>query len=92
MKKATSTKGFTLIELLVIIAIIELLLAIIIPSLKATKEAGMRAVCISNFKGLSLAFNVTFSPNFQRLQPDNPDLIRCIKGVCGGVGWAAGTY
>lgn len=49
-------KGFTLIELLVVIAIIALLVAIIIPSLKAAKELASSAVCVSNEKQLLLAW------------------------------------
>ena len=54
MKK--TDRGFTLIELLVVIAIIALLLAILIPSLKAAKELASGAVCLSNQKQLSLAW------------------------------------
>jgi prepilin-type N-terminal cleavage/methylation domain-containing protein/prepilin-type processing-associated H-X9-DG protein len=55
-------KGFTLIELLVVIAIIALLLAILIPSLKAAKEIASGAVCLSNQKQLSLAW-VSYAEN-----------------------------
>ena len=49
-------KGFTLIELLVVIAIIALLLAVIIPSLRAAKELAAGAVCVSNERQLSIAW------------------------------------
>lgn len=49
-------KAFTLIELLVVIAIIAMLLAIIVPSLKAVKEYASVANCLSNQKNLALAF------------------------------------
>lgn len=49
-------KGFTLIELLVVIAIIALLLAIILPSLRAAKELASGAVCVSNQRQLCLAW------------------------------------
>ncbi|MHC5155155.1 MAG: type II secretion system protein [Planctomycetota bacterium] len=52
MKAVKSKKGFTLIELLVVISIIALLLAVIMPSLKRAKEAGMRIMCLSNLKSL----------------------------------------
>jgi prepilin-type N-terminal cleavage/methylation domain-containing protein/prepilin-type processing-associated H-X9-DG protein len=53
-------KAFTLIELLVVIAIIALLLSIIVPALKAAKEAARRVVCQSNLKSVSLA-NSTYA-------------------------------
>jgi prepilin-type N-terminal cleavage/methylation domain-containing protein/prepilin-type processing-associated H-X9-DG protein len=49
-------KGFTLIELLVVIAIIALLLAIILPSLKAAKELATGAVCVNNQKSLATSW------------------------------------
>lgn len=50
MKKKT---GFTLVELLVVIAIIALLLSILLPALRAAREHGKRAVCLSNLKQLT---------------------------------------
>jgi len=52
----SKTKGFTLIELLVVIAIIALLLALLIPVLRSAREAGQRAVCLSNLRQLTLAW------------------------------------
>ncbi|MHC4352206.1 MAG: prepilin-type N-terminal cleavage/methylation domain-containing protein [Planctomycetota bacterium] len=48
-------KAFTLIELLVVIAVIALLLALLIPALRAAKEQGQRAVCLSNLRQLTTA-------------------------------------
>ena len=48
--------GFTLIELLVVIAIIALLMAILLPALKAAREQGKRAVCLNNLRQLTLAW------------------------------------
>ncbi len=49
-------RGFTLIELLVVIAIIALLLALLFPVLRSTREAGHRTVCLSNLKQLTIAW------------------------------------
>lgn len=48
--------AFTLIELLVVIAIIALLMAILMPALKAAREHGNRAVCLSHLRQLNLAW------------------------------------
>jgi prepilin-type N-terminal cleavage/methylation domain-containing protein len=54
--KIVNPKGFTLIELLVVIAIIALLLALLFPVLRSAREAGQRAVCLSNLRQLTLAW------------------------------------
>lgn len=59
-------KGFTLIELLVVIAIIALLLAIILPSLRAAKELASGAVCQNNQKQLCLAW-IAYSEDYDAL-------------------------
>ena len=53
-------KGFTLIELLVVIAIIALLMAILMPTLRAAKESARRVVCLNNVKTLGFA-NVLYA-------------------------------
>jgi len=47
-------KGFTLIELLVVVAVIALLIAILMPSLAAAREAAKGAVCLSNTRSVGL--------------------------------------
>jgi prepilin-type N-terminal cleavage/methylation domain-containing protein/prepilin-type processing-associated H-X9-DG protein len=46
--------GFTLIELLVVIAIIALLIALIVPGLAGSREAGRRIACASNLRQYSI--------------------------------------
>src|SRR5690242_20110554 len=49
------TTGFTLVELLVVIAIIGVLVALLLPAIQASREAGRRSNCIDNMKQVALA-------------------------------------
>jgi prepilin-type N-terminal cleavage/methylation domain-containing protein/prepilin-type processing-associated H-X9-DG protein len=53
-----SRKAFTLVELLVVIAILALLLAVMLPSLRAAKEAAKSMVCKHRLGQLAIAWNV----------------------------------
>jgi len=59
--------GFTLIELLVVIAIIAVLLAILIPTIRAAREQARRAICLSNLKQLTTAWLAYADDNDGRL-------------------------
>jgi prepilin-type N-terminal cleavage/methylation domain-containing protein len=50
-------RGFTLIELLVVIAIIAVLMGILMPALRAVREQGKRAACLSHVKNLILGIH-----------------------------------
>jgi prepilin-type N-terminal cleavage/methylation domain-containing protein/prepilin-type processing-associated H-X9-DG protein len=64
--------GFTLVELLVVIAIIGVLVALLLPSIQAAREAGRRAQCLNHVKQLSLGLlnyestNNAFPPGSER--------------------------
>lgn len=55
-----SQQAFTLIELLVVISIIVLLLAILMPSLSAAREAAKQTKCLSNVKSMGVGSQMYF--------------------------------
>ena len=67
------TRAFTLIELLVVIAIIAVLMAILMPSLRAAKDHARRLHCVSNVKTLSLAWFMYKDDNDDKLVGGHTD-------------------
>lgn len=63
------TKAFTLIELLVVIAIIAVLMAILMPTLRAAKDHARRIHCVSNVKTLALGWFMYQDDNDGELVP-----------------------
>jgi prepilin-type N-terminal cleavage/methylation domain-containing protein/prepilin-type processing-associated H-X9-DG protein len=59
--------GFTLIELLVVIAVITVLIALLVPSLRAARDQAHRAVCLSHLKQLTTAWMTYADANNGRL-------------------------
>jgi prepilin-type N-terminal cleavage/methylation domain-containing protein/prepilin-type processing-associated H-X9-DG protein len=65
-------RGFTLIELLVVIAIIALLLAILMPSLRAAKDQAKKTVCGAHVRDLVLALRM-YADNWDGKTHDSPN-------------------
>ena len=84
---AEGRKGFTLIELLVVVAIIALLLAILLPSLRMARAVTKRISCQSNLKQIALAWDMYLNDNNGRFyQNTNANLN--YGGWKGMVGWS----
>ncbi|UCG55798.1 MAG: prepilin-type N-terminal cleavage/methylation domain-containing protein [Phycisphaerales bacterium] len=65
-------RGFTLIELLVVIAIIALLLAILMPSLRAARDQAKKTTCTAHVKGLVLALRM-YTDDYDGKTHDSPN-------------------
>ncbi len=71
-------RGFTLIELLVVIAVIALLLAILMPALRAARKQAQAVMCKSNLRQVGLAANL-YAEEYDFYVP---------RGLAGGTGKA----
>jgi len=65
--KVSESKGFTLVELLVVISIISLLMSIMMPSLRSSREQACRLDCSSNLRNLTLAWQMYAYDNDDKL-------------------------
>jgi prepilin-type N-terminal cleavage/methylation domain-containing protein/prepilin-type processing-associated H-X9-DG protein len=61
-----NSSGFTLIELLTVFAIISLLLAIMLPALRAVRTTARRLACQTNLRQIGLAWEAYLDYNDQR--------------------------
>ena len=78
------TRAFKLIELLVVIAIIAVLMAIIMPSLRAVRDQAKRVHCVSNVKTLSLGWFMYQDDNDGNLVPGHTDPGNWVLRPAGG--------
>ncbi len=62
-------RAFTLVELLVVISAITILMAILLPVLRAARERGRRAACMANLRSLGQAIILYAGDNQDRLVP-----------------------
>ena len=64
-------KAFTLIELLVVVSIIALLVSVLIPALSSAKQLATSTVCLTNQKGLVLAWRMYADDNEDKMVNGN---------------------
>ncbi|MAX25546.1 MAG: hypothetical protein CMJ19_13680 [Phycisphaeraceae bacterium] len=67
-KPRSRSRGFTLIELLVVISIIALLISILLPALRAARDASRTMACMSQLKQIQLAGSM-YTSDFKDVLP-----------------------
>jgi prepilin-type N-terminal cleavage/methylation domain-containing protein/prepilin-type processing-associated H-X9-DG protein len=70
--KRHESRAFTLIELLVVVAILAILAALLLPTLRNAKETGKSAVCLSNLRQLYTAFALYAGDNGEAVPDSYP--------------------
>lgn len=78
-------RAFTLIELLVVIAIISLLLAIIVPSLRAVKEKAQFLICRVNLKSYGLTMKLYLSEQDDRYPESQTSMFDSNQALSDGI-------
>lgn len=64
-------RGFTVVELIVCIGVVALLCGILLPSLRATREAAQRLACASNMRQIGVAIGTYAQAYDNRVPPSN---------------------
>lgn len=80
-------RGFTLIELLVVVAIIVLLIAILLPSLRSARDQAKRAVCAANMQSIGKSLVSYF------IERDSIPIMFCANAIPPTMyGWCTWSY
>ena len=90
MNAKTEARGFTLVELLVVIAVTAMLVAVVLPSMATSKDAGQGALCMSHLRQLTTAWMTYTGDNRGKLVPNGgetaqPSGLNDLNGQPGGI-------